>query len=165
MGIAISENNIHHALEYVPAITGIKGRWQVLETKPALILDVAHHEDGIKQILKQLKQRYPTSNYHFVLGFVNDKDVSKVLSLFPPNASYYFTNAHIPRALSKDELKNIAAENLLDGNGFDNINDAIKAAKLNAMPQDVIMVCGSFFIIAEIETDQISLLAFKNSNP
>ena len=42
LGLTITEKNIHDALENVSAITGIKGRWQVIETKPALILDVAH---------------------------------------------------------------------------------------------------------------------------
>lgn len=164
-GIAISENHIHNALEQVQTLTGIRGRWEVLETKPALILDVAHNEDGIKQILNQLKYSYPGAHYHFVLGFVNDKDISKVLSLFPKNASYYFTNAHIPRALPKETLKNNAADFQLEGNSFDNVSDAIKAARMLASNHDVIMVCGSFFIIAEIEIDQISLLSAKNANP
>ena len=151
LGISISETNLHHALENVSAISGIRGRWEVIETKPALILDVAHNEDGIKQILEQLKYSYPVSNYHFVLGFVSDKDVSKVLTLFSPAAKYYFTNAHIPRALPASELKKIASENLLVGNSFENVNDAIKDAKMHAMAHDVIMVCGSFFIIAEID--------------
>ncbi|MEO8770534.1 MAG: folylpolyglutamate synthase/dihydrofolate synthase family protein [Ferruginibacter sp.] len=165
LGFNISESNMHHALENVSAISGLKGRWEVVETKPSLIFDVAHNEDGIKQVLAQLIYSYPTSTYHFVLGFVNDKDVNKVLSLFPQTAKYYFTNAHIPRALPAAELKATASEYLLKGNSFDNVNDAIKDAKMHATPHDVIMVCGSFFIIAEIEKDQISLLELKNSNP
>jgi dihydrofolate synthase/folylpolyglutamate synthase len=165
LGVNITGTSIHHALEHITDITGIEGRWQVIETKPALILDVAHNEDGIKQILEQLKYSYPNAHYHFVLGFVNDKDINKALSLFPRGATYYFTNAHIPRALAKDALKSAAAQYLLEGDCFDNVNDAIKAAKMIAMAHDVIMVCGSFFIIGEIEPDQVSLLTFKNSSP
>jgi dihydrofolate synthase/folylpolyglutamate synthase len=36
------------------------------------------------------------------------------------------------------------------GNGFDDVNMAIASAKNNSKPEDVIVVCGSFFIIAEI---------------
>ncbi len=164
LGMDLSEASIHHALENVTQLTGIAGRWQLIATKPAVILDVAHNEDGIKQILEQLHYSYPSSVYHFVLGFVSDKDVTKVLSLFPTNAKYYFTNAHIPRALAKDELKRVAAKNLLEGDSFENVNDAIHHAKMNAAPNDVIMICGSFFVIAEVEVGQASLLAFKNSN-
>ncbi|MEO7524366.1 MAG: Mur ligase family protein, partial [Ferruginibacter sp.] len=150
LGMDLSETSIHHALENVKKRTGITGRWQVIETRPAVILDVAHNEDGMKQILEQLQYSYPTSVYHFVLGFVNDKDVRKMLSLFPPNAKYYFTNAHIPRALEKVDLKKAAAENLLDGDVFEDVNDAINQAKMDATPNDVIMVCGSFFVIGEV---------------
>ena len=151
LGFNLPEADIHVALENVCRLTGLKGRWQVAATKPTLIFDVAHNADGINEVIQQLKINYPTSAYHFILGFVNDKDVSNVLSLFPPNAHYYFTNAHIPRALAKENLKKMASDYLLEGENFDNVNDAIAMAMKNANAQDVIMVCGSFFIIAEIE--------------
>ncbi len=165
LGIAISEANMHYALENVTKITGLRGRWEKIQSNPGIILDVAHNEDGIKQILEQLRINHPTSSYHFILGFVNDKDINGVLSLFPPNAAYYFTNAHIPRALAKEELKKLAGEYLLEGDCFENVNEAISQAKIHAGNNDVIMVCGSFFIIAEVETDQLIPLAAKNSKP
>ena len=150
IGFAVTETAMSKALKNVKKITGLRGRWELLQTNPAVILDVAHNEDGIKQVLQQLKTNYPLSQIHFVLGFVNDKDVSKMLSLFPVDAGYYFTNAHIPRALPYEKLKQAAALNQLHGKGFDNVNDAIEQAKLDAKDNDVIMVCGSFFIIAEV---------------
>ncbi|RYY70077.1 MAG: bifunctional folylpolyglutamate synthase/dihydrofolate synthase [Chitinophagaceae bacterium] len=151
-GYHLPENILHKALENVKVLTGLRGRWEIIENHPAVILDVAHNAAGIQQILQQLKHSYAASNMHFVLGFVKDKDVTHVLDLFPTNARYYFTNAHIPRALPFAELQQLAGEKQLDGTGFDNVNEAIAAAKLNASPNDVIMVCGSFFIIGEIDT-------------
>ena len=151
LGLTITETHIHHALENVTLLTGLKGRWQVTGTKPLVIVDVAHNEDGIKMVLDQLYSSYSNAVLHFVLGFVNDKDISKLLSLFPKDAKYYFTNAHIPRAVPKDELKKIAAEHNLPGDSFENVNDAITNARQHAAPHDVIMVCGSFFIIGEME--------------
>ncbi len=150
-GFSIPEKALHEGLENVKSLTGIKGRWDVVKCAPAIILDVAHNKDGIQQVLKQLSLSYPAANIHFVLGFVKDKDISTVLSLFPGNASYYFTNAHIPRALPHTALKVLAEEKKLKGNSFDNVNDAIAQAKAVAKKNDVIMVCGSFFIIGEIE--------------
>jgi len=141
---------VRNGLEHVKKLTGLSGRWDIKQNNPAVILDVAHNEDGIKQVLEQLKINYPSANFHFVLGFVNDKDLNKVLSLFPQNASYYFTNAHIPRALPYETLKEIAATKQLTGEGFDDVNKAIEKATLNSKETDVIMVCGSFFIIAEV---------------
>jgi len=151
LGFYISNENEKHALANVKKLTGMLGRWDVVGHSPTVIHDVGHNKDGISEIIKQLKQEYTNSQYHFVLGFVNDKDISEVLALFPKDASYYFTNAHIPRALPFDALQSMANEIGLLGNGFDDVNMAIQTAKNNSKQDDVIVVCGSFFIIAEIE--------------
>ena len=150
-GYHIGEEKMHFALENVKGLTGLSGRWDIIQNHPTVIQDVAHNKDGINQVLLQLKYNYPGSAIHFVLGFVKDKDVEQVLELFPKDAHYYFTNAHIPRALSYHDLQQIATSKGLQGNGFDNVNVAITAAKINAASNDVIMICGSFFIIAEID--------------
>jgi dihydrofolate synthase / folylpolyglutamate synthase len=150
IGFAISETVLQQGLQTVKKSTGLRGRWDVIQQNPLVINDVAHNKDGISQVLHQLKTNYPTSNLHFVLGFVNDKDVDSVLQLFPTNAQYYFTNAHIPRAMPYVVLQEKAAAKNLVGQGFDNVNDALLAAKNNALENDVIMVCGSFFVIAEL---------------
>lgn len=150
-GFNIPGTALHYGLEHVKQMTGLSGRWDIIQNDPAVILDVAHNEDGIKQVLEQLRTNYPSANFHFVLGFVNDKDITKVLSLFPSNASYYFTNAHIPRALPYETLKELAATKQLIGEGYDDVNKAIEKATFNSKQTDVIMVCGSFFIIAEVK--------------
>lgn len=149
-GFDISEKALHEGLEFVKDITHIRGRWEILQSKPTVIADVAHNKDGIRNIIAQLENSYPAEKMHFVLGFVNDKDVDEVLRLFPANASYYFTNAHIPRALPFAELKEKAFAAGISGEGFGNVNDAFAAAKNNAEEDEVIMICGSFFIIGEL---------------
>jgi dihydrofolate synthase/folylpolyglutamate synthase len=149
-GYSLSESHVHSALENVKELTGMRGRWDIVHLHPTVIHDVAHNKDGIAQVLLQLDSNYPAARLHFVLGFVKDKDVEHVMELFPEDAAFYFTNAHIPRALPHQELKAIAAGKNLNGDSFDDVNEAIAAAKKNAGEHDVIMICGSFFIIAEI---------------
>jgi len=150
LGFEIDEPNEKFALANVKTITGLKGRWDVVSEKPLCIHDVAHNKDGINALLQQLKESHQNSNYHFVIGFVNDKDISSVLELLPNNAHYYFTNAHIPRALPHAELKSLANKKNLIGKSYDDVNEAISAAKKMANENDVILVCGSFFILAEV---------------
>jgi len=149
MGFSILENHVHSGLENTRSITGLKGRWDIVSQNPTVIYDVAHNRDGIEQILSQLEIYYPESHYHFVLGFVKDKDVDTVLKLFPGNSSFYLTNAQIPRALPHTDLKQKALEAGLKGESFDNVKLALETAKTNSNEKDVIVVCGSFFIIAE----------------
>jgi len=149
-GINIPENALHQGMENVKSTTGLSGRWDVIQKDPAIIVDAAHNTDGIIHVIDQLNNDHPGSKYHFVLGFVKDKDISGLLGLFPDNSSYYFTNAHIPRALPHAELKQMANDLGLKGNSYDDVNEAIAYAKTAAAKDDIIVVCGSFFILGEI---------------
>lgn len=141
------------ALKNVKKLTGLHGRWEVLREDPTLIIDVAHNEDGIRSVLKNLRQlNIESADMHFIIGMVNDKDVNKVLSLLPLGAAYYFCNAHIPRAMPFEELKNKAEAHGLKGNGYDDVNEAIKAALGKAEPNNTIVVCGSVFVVGEVES-------------
>jgi dihydrofolate synthase/folylpolyglutamate synthase len=82
---------------------------------------------------------------------VKDKDLEKILPLFPKLADYYFTQANIPRALDADILKEKAEQFELKGEMYPNVNNAIKMAMANASKDDLILVCGSVFLIGEVE--------------
>jgi dihydrofolate synthase / folylpolyglutamate synthase len=149
-GFAIKNEAEKFALANSKKLTGLHGRWDVIAESPTIVLDVAHNEDGIKQILKQLATGNTPIRNHFVLGMVKDKEVEKVLSLLPADAIYYFTNAHIPRALPAQELQNKAAAFNLQGNFYTDVNAAIAAAKQQAAITDLIIICGSVFLVGEV---------------
>ena len=114
-----------------------------------IVLDVAHNEDGIKQLLFQLKL-FSYKNLHIVFGVVKDKDISKMLSFLPETATYYFTKAQISRALPEGELLEKAKQHNLNGTHFPNVNIALSAAKQNAEKDDMILVCGSVYLVGEV---------------
>ena len=88
---------------------------------------------------------------HIIFGTVKDKDLSLVLPLLPPAASYYFCEAKIPRALPATELKEHALRFGLRGEAVENVNDAIRLARQRATPEDLVFIAGSTFIVAEID--------------
>ncbi len=151
-GFMIPNEAEKYALANVKKITGLLGRWDVIAESPIVVLDVAHNEDGIRQVLEQVDsfQQSQKKQVHFVIGMVKDKEVSKVLSMLPKDAIYYFTNAHIPRALSANDLQAKAGEYGLEGNHFDDVNEAIISAKQQAAANDLIIVCGSVFLVGEV---------------
>ncbi|GAB3527193.1 folylpolyglutamate synthase/dihydrofolate synthase family protein [Pontibacter brevis] len=149
-GYTITNTSLRKGLANTKAITGLKGRWQVLNRKPLTICDTGHNEDGVKQILKQLEALKP-KHVHMVFGVVNDKDVNSILKLLPAQYSYYFCQANIPRALPAHELQEKAAAAGLQGQAFDAVPAAVEAAKANAAPDEVIFIGGSTFVVAEIE--------------
>ena len=149
LGWNLSASSVSDGIRHAKQTTGLAGRWDVLSEEPLLISDVAHNIDGIKEILKQLKTiKY--DKLHLILGFSKDKDIVSLLKLLPKDACFYFTQAHIPRALTNEELKAVANSINLEGKLFDDVNAAIKNALLSADPNDLILVCGSIFVVGEI---------------
>ncbi|MEO8822057.1 MAG: folylpolyglutamate synthase/dihydrofolate synthase family protein [Ginsengibacter sp.] len=144
-----TENTIE-ALGRVKKLTGLFGRWEIIHEKPTVVLDVAHNEDGIKQLLLHVG-KLDYKHLHIIFGMVKDKDIKKVLYQFPEEASYFFTKAQNPRALPEDELQKMAKGFGLNGEIFPDVNKALKTAMINASPDDLIVVCGSVFVIAEVE--------------
>ena len=136
-------------IKEVVQITGLLGRWQILSSKPLIIADTGHNEAGITEITKQL-YKTPHKNLHFVLGVVNDKDIAGILGLLPKNATYYFCQAAIPRALDIHTLKNMASKYALHGETYMSVPSALEAAKKTAEPNDLIFIGGSTFTVAEI---------------
>jgi dihydrofolate synthase / folylpolyglutamate synthase len=146
----LKEEKIKSALSDVKKLTGLFGRWDVVRQNPTVALDVAHNEDGIKQLMVQINKS-EFKNLHIVFGMVKDKDLQKVLVQFPKDAKYYFTKAHNPRALEQEELKEKAKQFQLVGECYSTVNEALKSAISNTSEEDLIVVCGSVFVVAEVK--------------
>ena len=149
-GWEISTAAIQKGLENVVEQTGLKGRWQKLNDAPLMICDTGHNLDGIKEIVKQIReQRYTT--LHMIIGMVKDKDIDEILKILPVDAEYYFCEAKIPRALDTSLLKEQASKYGLKGVEIRDVNEAIKEARKKASVNDFIFIGGSTFVVAEIE--------------
>ncbi|MEY4058144.1 MAG: hypothetical protein RLZ50_1356 [Bacteroidota bacterium] len=153
MGWQLSASKILKGLLHVGKNTGLMGRWECIQTNPRIILDVAHNEHGIKALLEQLESIH-YAQLHIVTGMVKDKDVNAVLNLLPKKAKYYFTQSHIPRALPVSELASKGNTFNLSGSQFENVNIALQAANKNATSNDLILVIGSVFLVAEVDRSQ-----------
>jgi len=136
--------------------TGLMGRWEWLRHQPAVILEVAHNPQGVQAMLDHLR-RMQYRQLHVVIGMVKDKDIDAVLRLLPREACYYFTQAGIPRAMAAPDLAMEAAKVGLEGAAFSHVDQAIAAALAAAAPDDVVVVCGSIFLVAEVDRTRIAV--------
>ncbi|KIC95054.1 bifunctional folylpolyglutamate synthase/dihydrofolate synthase [Flavihumibacter solisilvae] len=148
-GWSIPESAIHNGLAHTKKLTGLHGRWEQVGKDPLVILDVGHNEDGIKAIREQLELMAYT-RLHIVVGMVKDKDVSRAISQLPAHATYYFTAANIPRAMAAEQLAAIGNAAGLKGNTYPDVNSAFRAAKDAADDKDLVLVCGSVFVVGEV---------------
>lgn len=145
----ISEKQYKQGIKNSIINTGLQGRWQCLQLNPLCIADIGHNEAGIREIVKQLKL-IPYQKLHFVLGVVNDKDIDKMLALLPKDAAYYFCKANIPRGLQAGILKTKAKKQGLHGKCYRSVRSAFSKAKQNAAKNDMVLVGGSAFTVAEV---------------
>ncbi|MET7258548.1 bifunctional folylpolyglutamate synthase/dihydrofolate synthase [Dyadobacter jiangsuensis] len=150
-GWKITDDSVKRALQAVSAITGLKGRWQQLRQNPDVYCDTAHNTAGLTMTLAQFES-VCEGRKRFVVGFVGDKDISTMLSLFPKDADYYFCEPSNMRALKAEELQSRALEQGLVGKTFGNVNEALEEAVRDSSPTDAIYVGGSTFVVADIES-------------
>lgn len=149
-GWKIDREDILNGIRKAKTLTGLGGRWEVLRKDPLLILDVAHNEDGVKNVVKQIKS-IQHEHLFIILGLSKEKDVKKVVALLPKQARYYFTKADIPRALDTNDLQEIAKAAGLSGESHENVNLAITECLKKAGKKDLIVVCGSIFVVGEVD--------------
>ena len=149
-GWNLNEDAIKEGIRFTKKNTGLLGRWDLISSKPLIIADVAHNIDGINKLLDQIKMS-TFESLHLILGLSADKDIDGLLKLLPDSAKYYFTQANIPRALNAATLKELANNHNLNGDTYTNVNDAITIALSNATPNDLIIICGSIFVVGEID--------------
>jgi len=148
-GVKISASSVERGLKHVIKNTRLIGRWMVMNKKPLTIFDSAHNEGGLKELFSGIKQ-YKFDRLHVVYGTVGDKDISKNLDRLPGNATYYFCKADLPRALDAEELRTQAEKHKLHGQPYPSVKAAYKAARNAANKHDLVLVCGSVFVVAEL---------------
>jgi dihydrofolate synthase/folylpolyglutamate synthase len=148
-GYNIDNAQLKDGLKNVCINTGFKGRWQKIGDQPLTICDTAHNEAGAMLLMAQIHNiAYKT--LHIVWGAVEGKDIKTILRHLPKKAFYYFCEPDIPRAMRSEKLLEHAKMMGLEGKVFRSVNDALKLARQNAGKNDLIIVAGSNFIVAEI---------------
>lgn len=147
-GFGLRQEHLLKGVESVVTNTGLLGRWQVLSRSPLTVCDTGHNREGLEYVMRQIRAT-PKERLHMIVGFVSDKDLGSVLPLFPRDAVYYFTRASVPRALDEKLLMAEAVKYGLTGDSYPSVAKALSAARSTALPEDMIFLGGSTFVVAE----------------
>jgi len=148
-GLEVHNKSILSGCRSVKELTGLRGRWEILDTKPLTICDTGHNREGLIEVVWQIRQT-PHKRLHFIFGTVSDKDPAYVLKVLPKEAIYYFTQADIPRAMAREELVGIALREGLQGEIYPTPLKALEAARAASDSEDLIFIGGSTFVVAEV---------------
>lgn len=136
-------------LQAVTRTTGLKGRFQTMQTTPTVIADTAHNPPGLAEVFRAVRSQVYT-NLHVIIGLVADKERERILLTLPKDAVYYFCQAQTPRSLPAETLRDEARQYGLTGAEYPNVNSALAVALQESIPSDLILITGSNYIIAEL---------------
>ena len=100
-------------------------------------------------MLEQLENE-DFDNLHLVLGFVKEKDVKAIFEILPKKAFYYLCSPIIERGLDLNELSDIAKSSNINFKMYPSVKKALASAKFNSRHNDLIIISGSTFVVAEI---------------
>ncbi len=151
----ISPLHLQQGLARVVTNTHLHGRWQTIGTAPLTICETAHNEPGIRAMLGKLKTMQ-FNRLYLIYGCVNDKDYTHILSLLKSQLStltsqptWYFSQPSVPRGLAVDQLADTASCLGIEGGRYKDVKKAIAAARSAASPDDLVLVAGSIFLVAD----------------
>lgn len=160
----LTSQAVEYGLKHVMELSGLRGRWQVLQECPRLICDAGHNIAGIQYITSQLLKQ-ECNTLRVVFGMVDDKDYSTAVGLLwqlcQRRIVFYFTQPSCARALSAEVLEAAfqqqAAAFINKQKGphpevqtFPSVSDAVQAALADSSEDDLIFVGGSCYVLADL---------------
>ena len=135
------------------------GRLEYIAGQPAILLDVAHNPDSITKLTEYLQQHFADQAWHLVFSCSQDKPAADMLNiLIDKFESITLTQFHNnPRAVDCDGLLEIAQQAAADNSSSETAVLQVVADPVNAIADieqradsaDLIVIAGSFYLIAE----------------
>jgi len=145
--IRVPYSAIREGFAKVCTMTGLRGRWEVLQERPLTICDTGHNSHGIQYVARQLKE-LNNPQVWMVFGMVNDKDTDVVMRLLPQGEKYHyiFTRPNTQRARSAQEMLELWGKK---GMAIDDPQEAIQYAQAQASAEDAIFIGGSNYLVSD----------------
>lgn len=150
----LDEATLREGFANIRRNTAIRGRLESVRVAPRVVLDVAHNPDGARVLVDSLTALGARNrNVHIVYGAVEDKDVPGVIESFKPIASrLYAVRADNHRSLPTEEILFQSARAEIPTVSAGSVANGMDAALNEASTDDLIVVCGSFYVVADAIT-------------
>lgn len=147
LGIAIRDEHIIAGV----ASAGIPARIEILCHEPLVILDGAHNADGTAVLAQTLRDYLPGRKIIAVMGMMADKDYrSAAASVLPLCSAVITVTPTNPRALSAQELAEVAKNYCDDVTPEENFKSALKLALEKTEKEDALLICGSLYLAGDM---------------
>ena len=126
------------------------GRMELISKSPKVLIDGSHNKESIDALIKSLR----IFKYNrLIVGFsvLKDKDYDYIIENLSSIADeIVITKVDNPRAFDLGELEKIVREKFANVNAIDDIKNAYEYSKQIAKENDLVLWCGSLYLIGEI---------------
>ncbi|MDD5194816.1 MAG: bifunctional folylpolyglutamate synthase/dihydrofolate synthase, partial [Candidatus Omnitrophica bacterium] len=139
---------LKNKMSYVYGLAGayIEGRFEIVRSRPLVVVDIAHNPMAFKALSQNLKLYFPGKKIIIIFAASRDKDARNMLGLFK-EAKVILTTFCNPRAFSPQELEKVCSRKdvLISRNIF----QAFGIAKSLCTQDSLIVISGSLFLASE----------------
>lgn len=127
-----------------------QGRFEIISRNPPVILDCAHNRESIQQLVNTLQQVFPKRRPLLIYGASEDKDIQGMFAdILPMVDEIIGTRSFHPRAISADKLLVLAEPYQKPITVNENVAEALWFALQRIKPDQLIVITGSIFVVAE----------------
>ena len=153
LAINISDKAISEGI----AISVMPARMELIKKRPVIILDGGHNEGCAKVLSDFINKHLKGKRIIMVSSMMADKDYMSYLSTVAPLADVFIsTRVDMLRALPSDELMKSASAFCSNCHDVPIPSKAIIAARNILQDDDVLIVCGSFYLAGDIRDNLIN---------
>ena len=127
------------------------GRIEKLWSNPDIYLDGAHNPSAARELADFLKENFMERSVTLIFGAMRDKAVDEIAGiLFPLASEVIFTQPKISRAISAEQLAEIAGEYSAKFRVVSSAERALEEALAHTPSGDAIFVTGTLYLVGEL---------------
>ncbi|MBE6069202.1 MAG: bifunctional folylpolyglutamate synthase/dihydrofolate synthase [Clostridium lundense] len=147
IGVNIKKEHIIEGLKNVKWA----GRLEMLKAKPMVVIDGAHNIDGIKSLKNSINTYFKYNKCILIMGILSDKQVDDMVKVITPEASNIITvTPPSYRAENSSGLVEIIKKYNSNCEAIENYKEAYEKALSYANENDLILICGSLYMVGEM---------------
>ncbi len=125
----------------------LRGRFEIINTKPKIILDTCHNSDAIRNFILSLNKLIQNPKLA-VFGIMKDKEIDDVIELIESSFEKIFLcEARIERSMNVFELAKKFKQSKIET--FNSVETAVREALIKFLEDEVVVIFGSNFIVGE----------------
>jgi dihydrofolate synthase / folylpolyglutamate synthase len=146
--LPVSDMSIRSGLKNIKLL----GRFQLINDKIPILLDVGHNPEAVKTLVDYLKMTFPGKRIHAIFSMMRDKDIAGVIEIMNPVVyDWFFAPLANPRAATEPLMREIFSQSSVAhvSFGFAGFAEAFNAAKTQSLENDLLLVFGSFFLVSD----------------